>query len=127
MAEQIGVRVDNGHLEQLDEMQEAGDADSYSEAVRASSQVGLEEMGYRNGGKQNTHLRAITQRFADAFALLGVFWVGVTFLFPIGFRMWSIPIFVVALGLYGLDRLLKRHEPAVSRRISGWFNGGEPA
>lgn len=120
MAETYSARLTPQQEEALEAMSDNGDADNTSEALRMALDEGLIELGYRNGAKQETRLRATIQRFADAFGLLGIIVVGVTWLYPLGFRMWAIPIFLIALTLYGLDRLLADYEPDVSNRICFW-------
>lgn len=127
MAEHFGVRLERRQINAIEKMEDNGDADNQSEALRTALDAGLAELGYHNGSKRDTRLRALTRRFADAFALLALFWVGMTFLFPMGFRMFAIPVFVISLALYSLDRLLASHEPAVSKRLVRFLNGGEAA
>lgn len=123
MGERITGNFDQEHVDGFEAMQEEDKADSYSEAVRIASHVGLQQLGYVNGQQKNTRLRAVSKRFADALALLGLCWVGLTFFHPIGFRAFAIPIFMMAIALYGVDRLLESVEPAVSNKITGIFRG----
>lgn len=118
MGEHKSVRLEKKQLDAISEMAEDGVADNESEALRNALDVGLHEYGYLNGGTQDTLLRQLTRRVGDAFGLLGILWLGVTFVYPIELRAFAIPIFLVALGLYGLDRLLAGFEPGVSKRLS---------
>lgn len=103
-----------------------GDADSQSEALRVAVNAGLRSKGYHGAVKRDTPLRAFTRRTGDAFALLSLIWVGMTFLGPGVLRAWAIPFFLVAVAMYGVDRALKVVEPGISRRLRKLF-GGEPA
>lgn len=126
MADTFSARLTTHQQDCLQSMVERGEADNKSEAFRMALDSGLVELGYKNGHKTDTRLRYLLQRAGDAFGLLGLFWLGLTFLYPVGFRMWAIPIFAVALGLHVADRGLKRHEPGVSRRLAAVF-GSENA
>jgi len=120
MAQTYSARLTNQQEDALEAMERNGDADNKSEALRMAVSEGLHALGYRNGAKTDTALRDTTQRVGDACALLGLLWLGITYLFPFGFRMWAIPIFTIALGLHGLDRVLEQYEPAVSNRLFQW-------
>lgn len=128
MAETYGARLNKHQEQSLEEMVAQGDADNTSEALRMALDSGLAELGYQHGQQKDTRLRRLLRRAADAFGLAALVWVGLTFLYPIGFRMWAIPLFTVAVGLYVADRGLARHEPAVSQRLGAFFGtGGENA
>lgn len=108
-------------------MAENGDAANQSEAIRDAIEHYAQETGYKNGTKRDTVLRQTTRRFADALALMALLWVGLTWLHPVGFRIFALPMFVGAISLYVMDRALAKWEPSVSRRIRGAFVRGEKA
>lgn len=118
MAKPVTAKLDEDQVDYLQEMVDHGDASSISEAVRS-------EIGH--GNHTNTALRRTLRRFADSSALLGIFWIGLTFLYPLQYRAFAIPIFLVALSLYLTDRALEHYEPAISRRLAGLFHRGETA
>ncbi len=123
MTDRLTGKFDQDHVDGFEAMQEAGDADSYSEAIRIACNVGLQNLGYINSERKQTRLRELTRRFADAFALLGLMWLGVSFWLPLEVRMFAIAPFAASVTCYVLDRLLKTLEPAVTKRISGVFRG----
>lgn len=130
MPDKVSVNLEKGQKEAFERMEDAGDADNRSEALRRSVNVGLAELGYLNGkpraNDDETPLRTVSRRFADAFALLGVFLVGFTFFFPLQFRAIVAFPFAASLACYGFERTLSNYEPAVSRRLAAVF-GGEKA
>jgi len=107
MSQTVSAKLDNDQVEHLKQQVDQGRADSISEAVRNEI----------NGENGRTALRGAVMRFGDAFGLVAIIWLGLTFLYPLGFRMFAIPVFVVSVSLYGLDRVLGRYEPAVSNRL----------
>lgn len=111
----------------LREIQRTGDADNQSEAARKLIDTGAETLGYGIANPQ-TRLRGIIQRSADGFALAAIIWVGLTLVAPVGYRALSIPLFAVALGLYGFDRLIAAREPHLSKRLAAMIAlGGDDA
>lgn len=98
-------------------MSDNGDAATQSEAIRDAIEHYAQDLGYINGEKRDTQLRQTLRRFGDAFALLGLMWLGLTFLYPLGFRMWTIPILGISLTLYATDRALKRIEPRLTYQL----------
>lgn len=114
MARPITAKLDDDQVDHLQQMVDVGEASSISEAVRM--QVG-------RGSMTDTALRRTIRRFADSSALLGLFWVGLTFLYPLGFRAFAIPVFAIAVSLYAAERVLGAYEPAISMRLVGLFRG----
>lgn len=115
----VTAKLDESQVEHLKEMEEKGEAGSISEAVRM-------EIGRGGGVTAETTLKRFVSRSADSLGMLGVIWVGMTFVYPLEFRAFAIPIFMVALSLHVVDRILAAHEPEVTRRITTVF-GGEQA
>lgn len=120
MAKQVSARLDEPQVDGIQSAIDDGTVDSSSEAIRQGVDYWLAEYGYKTHTRSDTTLRQAIRRAADSSALLGVLWVGMTYLFPIGFRVWAIPIFLIAVTFYGVDRLLARIEPAVSNRLRLW-------
>ena len=112
MAQPVTAKLDDDQVDYLKEKVECGEAGSISEAVRSEID---------HGNATNTALRRMLRRTADSTTFLGVFWVGLTFVYPLEFRAFAIPIFAVALALYISDRVLEGYEPAFSRRLFGLF------
>jgi len=121
MCDRVTVRLENKQTDGLEAMTENGDADNDSEALRTALNIGLGELGYLKGHSDNkdTQLRAWAQRFADAFGLMGLMWVGVTLFLPVGFRVYAIGWFAASLACIAVDRGLAALEPQVSRRLNG--------
>jgi len=126
MGERKSIRLENKQLDAAGEMERQGEADNRSEALRTAINVGFSEMGYLNGDgreTQDTRLRAVASRFGEAFGLLGLMWVGVSFFMPLEFRMLAIAPFAASAACFGLDRLLESVEPAVSQHLIRVFRG----
>lgn len=120
MGKTFSVKLEKRQRDGIKQMVKDDTADNTSEALRVSIDEGLSGLGYQNGERRDTLLRKTARRLADSTALLGVFWVGLTLFYPLGLRAVAIPIFMVAVGLYGLDRALSRVEPNVSERLYPW-------
>lgn len=121
MGKRITGNFDQDEVRGFLELKADQNVEHTSEAVRIASRAGLQKLGYVDGTKQDTTLRKTARRFADSFTLLGVFWLGLTFVYPLELRALAIPIFLVALAMYLMDRALGSCEPAVSRRLIGLF------
>lgn len=105
MAKRVTVRIDDSQAEWLERAVDSGEYASASEAVRCELP--------RSDSKpsQDTELRAFSSRARDSFTLLGLLWLSVTVLYPVGIRGIAIPIFTIALGFHGLEAALSRVEP----------------
>lgn len=126
MADRKTVRLENRQLAALSDMEEDEAADTESEALRTALNVGLAELGYYNGtGRSDGTLIQITHRLADAFALLGLMLLGVTWWYPLGLRMFVVAPFGASIACYLVARGLERYDVAVSDRLRGLFAGGE--
>lgn len=117
MAERKTVHLEKQQLEGLDGMVEAEMADNSSEALRNALNVGLTKYGMLNDGHYDTRLRQTARRFGDAFALLAVLSFGLTFMYPVEFRLLAVAPLAMSLGCYALDRVLKLKEPGVSKAL----------
>lgn len=113
------IDLEQRHYRLAEEMEENGDADNQSEAIRTAIDAGGKAMGYLNGEKHDTRLRTISRRFADAFALLGLMWLGLTFFLPVEMRMFAVGPFAASVACLAIDRGLAAVEPRVTRRLSG--------
>ena len=127
MGDKIQFRADRDMHDGLRMVQERYGFDKRSEAARTAIRQGLEQMGIVNGVERDTALRRVIRRVADATAMLALLWLGATFLAPIGFRAWVIPIALVSIAMYVSDRVLARVEPSVSRRLRLSRSRGEQA
>lgn len=125
MGERKSLHLDSDLTDRLNDMVANGDAPNFSEAVRIATRAGLEELGYRNGGKRDTTLRAIVRRAADASAWASIFLAAFAYFGPLEIRLLLIPMLAIPLSLYTADRVLSRLEPRVSRGISGLLSRGE--
>jgi hypothetical protein len=130
MPDKVSVDLEKGQKGAFEKMEERGDADNQSEAMRRCINIGLAELGYLHGDPRDvdgeTPLRTVARRFADAFALVGLILVGFTFVYPLGLRAIAAFPFAASLGCYGIDRVLATYEPAVTRRLAAIF-GSEKA
>lgn len=126
MSEKLGIAFDETQVDALEQMQEEGKADSYSEAGRIACAVGLQEMGYTNGGYSQTMLRRAVREVAKLFLVAGFVIVGLTYFYPLGFRIMAVGPILSGLFLLGVERVLASVEPTVSNRLKGLF-GGETA
>ena len=126
MSNTISAKFDNDETAALKDIADSGEAENISEALRMTCREGLAKRGYAAGECRNTYLRKAIRRGADATALLGILWIGLTFFFPVVLRAFAIPIFMIAVTLYSADRVLAQAEPGVSDWLKG-FLGGEPA
>jgi len=117
MGERLTGKFDQNHVDGFEAMQEDGSADSYSEAVRRASIVGLREMGYINGENQNTALKAFVKQVSWLFTVAGLVGLGFTFAYPVPARIPSFAVTTLGVGLFGVYRVLEAHEPKVSKRL----------
>lgn len=128
MADHKTVRLESKQLAALSDMAEGDEADNESEALRAALNVGLSELGYYNGtGDPDGAIKHLARRFADAFALVGLILVGLTYWYPLGLRMVVAAPFAASIACYTLVRVLDAYELGVSERIQRLFPGGERA
>jgi len=126
MAETKSARFTKEQTAAIEDMVEKGKADNESEAHRMFVNAGMREYGYTNGGYNQTTLRKATQEMAKVFLVAGLALVGVTFFYPVTFRLMAIGPIVSGLFLLGVERILADVEPSVSNKIRGLF-GGETA
>ncbi len=127
MGERITGNFDQDEVDAFREMKADRDIDHMSEAVRVASRRGLQQLGYVSDSSRDTALRQTSRRFADALALVGLILVGLTWFYPIGFRMVAVAPFAASMACYGIDRALKHYEPAISERLGRLFGRGETA
>jgi hypothetical protein len=126
MGKQIGVNLEEKQVDAFEEMQEQGDADSYSEAVRTCATIGLQEMGYINGQKADTTLKQSVYSFAWLFMVAGATGLAFTAVYPVPTRLPSLAVGAFGGLLFGVYTILDSHEPAVTNKIKAIF-GGETA
>lgn len=124
--ERRSIHFGGRHLEIVDKMEENGDADNASEAVRDAIEHYGQELGYTNGEKRDTYLRWLFGRMAWAFIYVGVGAVAVLYFLPIGFRLAAVGPFLGGLVCLVAERVLAAHEPQVTNSLKGLL-GGEKA
>lgn len=128
MGDTVATRLDNQEIEAIEDMIESGVADNQAEALRQVAHTGFVELGYINGERrEETALQKLTHESARALAYVGIGWLIVTWLLPVTFRLPAALVLVVAVGLLAFERVLEEYEPGVSRRLFGWYGGGESA
>jgi len=113
MAEVKSARLTRPQLDAIEAMVEDGTADNASEALRVAVDSGLVEMGYRGGVEPTSTdpypgVRAAARRFRDAFVLLTVMWVGVSFWLPLELRIYAVAPFGAAVASDTVDRAVSR-------------------
>jgi len=113
MAEVKSARLTRPQLDAIEEMVDEGRADNASEALRVAVDSGLVEMGYRGAAASDTDdtypgVRAAARRFRDAFVLLGVMWLGVSFWLPLELRIYATGPFAAAVACDGIERSINR-------------------
>jgi len=126
MAKQKNTRLEKHQLEAISDMVDRGLADNESEAHRMLLNEGKRAYGYKNGSYSDTALKRICGELAKAFALIGIVLVGVTYFYPVSFRILAIGPLVSSGFLFAVESLLESYEPKVSNKIKGLF-GGETA
>lgn len=113
------IALENRHFDIAEEMVDNGDVDNQSEMVRTAIDHYAHTRGYHtNGDKHQTRLRTLLRRLGDAFGLLAVLWIGLTFYYPLELRGFAIPFLLVALTFHATDRLLATREPALSHWLT---------
>jgi hypothetical protein len=117
MGERLTGKFDQNHVDGFEAMQEEGNADSYSEAVRRASIVGLRQMGYINGQQHNTRLKKLTKNLAYVFGLIGIVWLATTITYPVQLRLPAIAAFSSAFACSVMYWLLDEYEPSISNRL----------
>lgn len=117
MAKPVSVRTDKDHREALDAFVDDGNADSKSEAMRATSRAELAKRGYINGHTNKTFLRLAMVRFSQVFLITGVVWTGLTWYYPRVYAMPAIGLFISGLFLAGVGRALETYEPTVTHKL----------
>jgi hypothetical protein len=112
MARTVSAKIDDKQLEYLEDAVDRGEYGTISEAIRT-------ELPCAGQQTPDTAARRTIARFRDSVTLLGMLWLTLTLLYPVGIRGIAIPIFGVAIALHGLEKLLERVEP----RATDWARG----
>jgi Arc/MetJ-type ribon-helix-helix transcriptional regulator len=123
MGEKVQGRVDTQTADALERMVEDGVADNESEALRRALHLGLAEDGYLDGKESETDLRQTARSLGFVLAMVGSVFVGLALFGPLRIRLLAITPWVMAVGCYGLDRILVYYEPSLSARLG--LLGGE--
>jgi hypothetical protein len=128
MGDTVATRLDNQEVEAIEDMIESGMADNQAEALRQVAHTGFVELGYINGEKkEETTLQKLARESARALIYVGVGWLLLGWMFPVSFRAPAAAVVVAGAGLLAFERVLEEYEPGVSRRLFGWYGGGERA
>jgi hypothetical protein len=128
MGKRTTIRLETRQIRAAERMEESGDADSQSEALRQLVNAGMEELGYGNGETPHTTtLQRLTRESARALIYVGVGWLLLGWMFPVSYRAPAAAVVVAGAGLLAFERVLEEYEPGVSRRLFGWYGGGERA
>jgi len=117
MGKRINPTFDQSQIDGFQQMKEEGEADNLSEAARRASAVGLRQMGYENGEKSDTTLKAVVKQVSWLFTVAGLVGLGFTFAYPVPARIPSFAVTTLGVGLFGIYRVLEAHEPKVSKRL----------
>lgn len=123
MAKQVNVRTTKETREALERLVDEGEADSRAGAMRKAARESLEARGYLDGHTPMTGLRRSIRTVGAWFMLFAVAWVGLTYWYSIAWRLPAAGLVMSGLFCYGVDRLLARHEPKLSNRLSALFGG----
>lgn len=120
MGDRVTIRLENRQIQAAGRMEEAGEADNQSEAIRQFINSGMAEEGYGNGEPPtDTKLQKLTRESARALAYVGIAWLVVAWMFPVEFRIPAAGVLFSAVALAGFERVLEEYEPSVSRRLQG--------
>jgi len=123
MGKKIGVNLDEKHIECFESMQEEGKADSYSEAVRQASTIGLREMGYINGESKHTALKTTVSKIGWVFTIAGLVGLAMTVAYPVPARVPSFAVLTFGVVMFPVHSALEKHEPKVSKRLKRLLGG----
>jgi Arc/MetJ-type ribon-helix-helix transcriptional regulator len=126
MAKNTSVQLQEDHLDGLQEMVDAGQADNRSEALRMAMQSGFREYGVVSYTETETRLRETARQLGVGFAMVGAVMLGLVYFGSVELRLLGIVPWIMALACYGVDRGLARVEPRVSLRLERIL-GGEKA
>lgn len=118
MGERLTGNFDQDHVDGFEAMQEDGTAESYSEAVRIAANRGLNELGYKNGVREETWLQWFVGELAKVLSFLALGWIAATIYFPVEFRFMSVYFLAAALGTFGVERVLQRVEPRITHAMT---------
>lgn len=116
MGESKTVWLTRPQADAIEDMVDSDVADSDSEAFRVVFDRGLAEMGYRSGeneavpdgGQSVSGIQLAARRLRDAFALLGIMWVGLTFVLPLELRALAAGPFAASLACVGVEQAAGR-------------------
>jgi len=123
MAETKSARFSKEQVTAIEDMVEQGKADNQSEAHRMFVNAGMREYGYVNGALKETKLRWEVRETSKLCLYAGVLLLGLTWLYPVIFRLAPWGPIVAGLVLHGADRLLGNVEPDVSNWLRGLVGG----
>jgi cell division GTPase FtsZ len=123
MGERLTGNFDQNHVDGFEAMQDEGNADSYSEAVRRASIVGLREMGYINGESKHTALKSTVSKIGWVFTIAGLVGLAMTVAYPVPARVPSFAVLTFGVVMFPVHSALEKHEPKVSKRLKRLFGG----
>lgn len=123
MSDVVSAQFDDHQTEAFDQMEKEGDAENQSEALRRAANVGLHEMGYINGEKKETRLKATVHYVSWLFMVAGLVGLAFTIAYPVPARIPSFAVLTVGVVLYGVHEKLEDVEPDLSRRLARFVRG----
>jgi Arc/MetJ-type ribon-helix-helix transcriptional regulator len=123
MAETKSARFSKEQVTAIEDMVEQGKADNQSEAHRMFVNAGMREYGYVGGALKETKLRWAVRETSKLCLYAGVVLLGLTWLYPVIFRLAPVGPIVAGLVLHGADRALGSVEPDVSNWLRGLVGG----
>lgn len=122
--ESKGIRLEPRQQDAIEEAQEVGIGDNGQEAARALIDRGARNYGLNGHGEGDTRLRRVVRRAGDALGVVAIILLGASVFAPNDVRVPFVLVpLVSSLAMYGLDRVLGRHEP----RVSAWLSRGGKA
>lgn len=125
MGKSYSVRLPQRQEEVIEDMQDRGDADSDTEALRELIDAGMAQYGYRGRQKAETPLKQATSRFAWVFALIGLTWLATTVYLPVSLRVPAVFAFMASAGLFAFEKILESHEPGITNQLRRLYGGDE--
>jgi len=117
------VDLENRQRELLSEMDENDDIPNQSEGIREGIDLLAEKHGYKNGENGKTALKFFAHRAGLLLSVAGIVGLAFTFAYPVSARIPSFAVLVVGVCFYAFHTYLSEHEPGVTNRIKGLFDG----
>lgn len=128
MGDKVTARFDQEQIAGFEALEENGEADSPSEAVRVAASVGLHELGYYNGEstEKQSRLSAAGELVGWVLGVVALSWLGVTIAYPVEMRLPAVAALCAALAAFGVARVADGRRWRVRDRLASVL-GGERA